>query len=351
MTARRRSSRLVRQTASPSSTPRRKRSRNICSSASASGNWRSPLTANTFTQRTEFRMTSRSSKWPASRCLSQSRSVRFPGAWRSRANEFFHAGPGSHEQSRRVPPAALEVAGASYSYGKRKALENVGFSVAQGSFSVLLGLNGAGKSTLFCLITRLFATQRGTVRIFGFDVNRAPCEALRRLGVVFQARTLDLDLTVMQNLSYHAALHGISGQETKLRAGFVLDRVKMADRARDKVRDLSGGQMRRVEIARALLHRPRMLLLDEPTVGLDINARTDILKHVRGLVAREGIGVLWATHLIDEIEPGDDVVVLHEGKILDHGNASEIAARAGAAGIGPAFNVLTSAAGYEAEPK
>src|SRR5271156_5258156 len=116
--------------------------------------------------------------------------------------------------------AALEIARVSHSYGKRKALENVGFRVAQGSFSVLLGLNGAGKSTLFCLITRLFATQTGTIRIFGFDVNRAPGEALRRLGVVFQARTLDLDLTIMQNLSYHAALHGISGQETKLRAGF-----------------------------------------------------------------------------------------------------------------------------------
>ncbi len=115
----------------------------------------------------------------------------------------------------------------------------------------------------------------------------------------------------------------------------------MADRAREKVRSLSGGQMRRVEIARALLHRPRMLLLDEPTVGLDIKARADILRHVRGLVAREGIGVLWATHLIDEIEQGDDVVVLHEGKILDHGNASEIAVRAGAPGIGPAFTALT----------
>jgi ABC-2 type transport system ATP-binding protein len=247
--------------------------------------------------------------------------------------------------------AALEAAGVSHNYGKRKALENVGFSVAQGSFSVLLGLNGAGKSTLFCLITRLFATQRGTIQIFGFDVNRAPGEALRRLGVVFQARTLDLDLTIMQNLSYHAALHGISGQETKSRAGFVLETVAMAGRAHDKARDLSGGQMRRVEIARALLHRPRMLMLDEPTAGLDIKARADILKHVRDLVARQNIGVLWATHLIDEIEPGDDVVVLHEGKILDRGRACEIAARAGVPSIGPAFNALTSAAPFNGEPK
>jgi ABC-2 type transport system ATP-binding protein len=249
------------------------------------------------------------------------------------------------------PPAALEAAGVSHRYGKRKALENACFSVAQGSFSVLLGLNGAGKSTLVSLITRLFATQQGTIRIFGFDINRAPSEALRRLGVVFQARTLDLDLTVMQNLSYHAALHGISGQETKLRAALVLDQVGMTGRACEKARGLSGGQMRRVEIARALLHRPRMLLLDEPTAGLDIKARADILKHVRGLVAREGIGVLWATHLIDEIEPGDDVVVLHEGKVLDHGDASGIAARAGAAGIGPAFTTLTGAARIEGKPE
>ena len=109
----------------------------------------------------------------------------------------------------------LDIAGVSHSYGKRKALDDVSFSVRQASFCVLLGLNGAGKSTLFSLITRLYAAQRGTIRIFGFDVNSAPGEALRGLGVVFQARTLDLDLTVQQNLAYHAALHGISGRESK----------------------------------------------------------------------------------------------------------------------------------------
>ena len=240
---------------------------------------------------------------------------------------------------------ALDIAGVGHSYGKRKALDNVSFGVRRASFCVLLGLNGAGKSTLFCLITRLFAAQKGTIRIFGFDVNRTPSEALRRLGVVFQARTLDLDLTILQNLSYHAALHGMSAQETKLRAGFVLDQVAMTGRANDKARDLSGGQIRRVEIARALLHQPRMLLLDEPTVGLDVKVRADILKHVRGLVTNESIGVLWATHLIDEIEPGDDVVLLHEGKTLDCGNAAEVAARAGTPDIAAAFKRLTGIAG------
>lgn len=241
--------------------------------------------------------------------------------------------------------AALEAANVSHSYGSRKALDNVSFSVGRARFCVLLGLNGAGKSTLFSLVTRLYAAQYGTLRIFGFDVNSAPGEALRRLGVVFQARTLDLDLTVSQNLSYHAALHGISARETRMRAGAVLEQVAMAGRASDKARDLSGGQMRRVEIARALLHRPCMLLLDEATAGLDIKARADILMHVRSLVAETSIGVLWATHLIDEIEPGDDVVVLHEGKILDHGIACEIAARAGMPDIGAAFKKLTGITG------
>ena len=240
-------------------------------------------------------------------------------------------------------PAALEVADVSHSYGERKALDNVSFSVAPGSFTVLLGLNGAGKSTLFCLITRLYASQQGTIRIFGFDVNRAPGEALRKLGVVFQPRTLDLDLTVTQNLSYHAALHGIPARDASLYSAFALERVGMSGRARDKARALSGGEMRRVEIARALLHRPRMLLLDEPTVGLDIKARADILKHVRGLVSKEGVGVLWATHLIDEVDPGDDVIVLHRGKVLDRGKASEVAERADASAIGPAFAKLTGA--------
>jgi ABC-2 type transport system ATP-binding protein len=239
--------------------------------------------------------------------------------------------------------AALEVAGVSHSYGKRKALDDVSFSVAPASFTVLLGLNGAGKSTLFSLITRLFGVRSGAISIFGWDVSRTPGEALRRLGVVFQARTLDLDLSVEQNLRYHAALHGMGRAETKARSADVLAKVDMLDRVNEKVRALSGGQMRRVEIARALLHRPRMLLLDEATVGLDVKARSDILAHVRGLVASEGIGVLWATHLIDEIKSGDDVVVLHRGKLLDRGGVGAVCARAGAPDMSAAFNRLTGA--------
>ena len=179
---------------------------------------------------------------------------------------------------------------------------------------------------------------------------RAPSEALRLLGVVFQSRTLDLDLTVTQNLLYHAALHGIARREARVRSGEVLERIGLADRAGSKVRDLSGGQMRRLEIARTLLHRPSLLLLDEATVGLDVKARADILSHVRRLVTEQGIGVLWATHLFDEIMPGDDLVVLHQGRVLAHGAVEDMIAAAGARDINSAFMRLTGAAAEPGSP-
>jgi ABC-2 type transport system ATP-binding protein len=239
--------------------------------------------------------------------------------------------------------AALSIAGVSHAYGKRIALSSVSFDVRPASFTALLGLNGAGKSTLFSLITRLFGIQSGRISIFGHDIGRDPSEALRLLGVVFQPRTLDLDLSVMQNLLYHAALHGIGRRDARLRGNEVLTRIGLADRAGSKVRDLSGGQMRRLEIARALLHRPRLLLLDEATVGLDVRARADILKHVRQLVAEQGIGVLWATHLFDEVAPSDDLVVLHQGKVLAKGIGTDLIAKAGGHDIHSTFIHLTEA--------
>ena len=212
------------------------------------------------------------------------------------------------------------------------------FRIDASTFTVLLGLNGAGKSTLFALITRLFNAQQGVIRIFGHDLSRQPGEALKRLGVVFQARTLDLDLTVRQNLLYHAALHGMAGREASERAERVLAQVALKDREHDKARNLSGGQMRRVEIARALLHEPKLLLLDEPTVGLDIGARADIAGDVRRLVVSEGLSVLWATHLIDEVSDSDHAVVLHKGAVRAQGLVSGVVAAA-AHGISPALSV------------
>jgi len=239
---------------------------------------------------------------------------------------------------------ALSIEGVSHAYGKRRALDDVSFTVAPASFTALLGLNGAGKSTLFSLITRLFGIQAGRIGIFGHDISAAPGEALRLLGVVFQPRTLDLDLSVMQNLLYHAALHGIARGEARGQGERVLARLGLADRAGSKVRDLSGGQMRRLEIARALLHHPRLLLLDEATVGLDVKARADILDHVRQLVTEQGIGVLWATHLFDEIRPGDNLVVLHQGRVLANGPVPRVIAEAGGHDIHAAFMRLTGAA-------
>jgi ABC-2 type transport system ATP-binding protein len=234
---------------------------------------------------------------------------------------------------------ALNVAGVSYRYGRRLALDNVDLSVAPASFTVLLGLNGAGKSTLFSLVTRLYATRAGAISIYGYDIARQPGAALAQLGVVFQSRALDVDITVEQNLVYHAALHGLSRREALGRAANALAQVSLAERLREKVSTLSGGQMRRVEIARALLHQPRLLLLDEPTVGLDVKARAAILRHVRKL-QREGIGVLWATHLIDEAQPGDDVAVLHRGQIRAAGRLDKIVEANGCANMAEAFAKL-----------
>jgi ABC-2 type transport system ATP-binding protein len=240
--------------------------------------------------------------------------------------------------------AALAVRGVSHAYGSRQALQDVSLTVPQSRFTALLGLNGAGKTTLFSLITRLYDTRHGSIDVLGHRVSREPGKALRLLGVVFQARTLDLDLSVMENLQYHAALHGIGGREARRRALAALDEIELADRARDVVRKLSGGQMRRVEIARALLHRPCVLVLDEPTVGLDVASRSAILRHVRSLVRERGVAVLWATHLLDEVEPDDAVVVLHRGRALAAGDVSDVVASTGAADMREAFVALTGAA-------
>ena len=171
-----------------------------------------------------------------------------------------------------------------------------------------------------------------------------PSQALSRIGVVFQQRTLDLDLSVTQNLRYHAALHGMAGSVAKKRIETELARLDLLERAKDKIRQLSGGQLRRVEIARALLHQPRLLLFDEATVGLDIDSRQAILDHMRALVREEGLALLWATHLIDEVGPDNRVVVLHEGRVLAKGRVEEVIRQAGAGDIREAFTKLTKAA-------
>ena len=220
--------------------------------------------------------------------------------------------------------SGLSVQNLSFRYGPRVALDDVNLSIDPGAFAALLGPNGAGKSTLFGLLTRLFTTKTGRISIAGHDLSRAPRAALGAMGVVFQQPTLDLDLSVEQNLRYFAALHGISGRDAGLRIGAALDRLGMAERAREKVRALNGGHRRRTEIARALLHRPKILLLDEATVGLDAAARQSITAHVHDLCANDGLTVLWATHLTDEVYDTDRLLILHRGKILQDGITRDI---------------------------
>lgn len=246
-------------------------------------------------------------------------------------------------------PAALSVNGVTHAYGTRKALDNVSLTVPQSRFTALLGLNGAGKTTLFSLITRLYDTRSGSIDVLGYRVSRDPGEALRRLGVVFQARTLDLDLSVMENLLYHAALHGIGGRDARRRAEAALQDIELLDRARDPARKLSGGQMRRVEIARALLHEPRVLVLDEATVGLDVNSKSVILRHVRSLVRDRGVAVLWATHLLDEVTTDDAVVVLHRGRVVAAGDVSAVIENAHCTDMRSAFISLTGGGSGEPE--
>lgn len=219
---------------------------------------------------------------------------------------------------------SLHISGLSYAYGARRVLEDLSFDVPKGRFAALLGPNGAGKSTLFSLLTRLFVTQRGTIRLAGCDLRTDPLSAMARLGVVFQQTTLDLDLSVRQNLRYFAALQGLTGREADRRIDAALARLGMAERAGEKARALNGGHRRRTEIARALLHEPQVLLLDEPTVGLDAPTRAALTGHIHALCRDTGVTVLWATHLTDEVDDDDQLILLHRGRILADGTAGAL---------------------------
>lgn len=227
------------------------------------------------------------------------------------------------------------------SYGPRKALDGVTITIQAGEFVALLGPNGAGKTTLFQLLTGLFVADDGAIRVDDYDIRINAVPALAGIGVVFQQSTLDLDLTVEGNLRFHSSLHGLSGSEATKRIKHELEKLKLSDRAGDKARALSGGQRRRVELARALLHHPKVLLMDEPTVGLDPASRRDLLSYVLQLREERQMAILWATHLVDEAEKADRVIVLHNGKILKSGSPESLTAESGAESLHDAFVGMT----------
>ena len=235
---------------------------------------------------------------------------------------------------------ALQIKNVSHKFGEFKALNNVSIKIDSGDFTVLLGLNGAGKTTLYSLITRLYNNNSGSIKIHNYDVREKSSDALKNIGVVFQQPTLDLDLSIEENLHYHSSLHGLSFSDAKERIEEEIRRIDLTEKLKNKVRSLSGGQRRRVEIARSLLHKPKLLLLDEPSVGLDIGSRQMILKHVKSLCKKGELAVLWATHLIDEIDKGEKVVIIHKGEIVESGDVLKIVKKTKQKNIRDAFNKL-----------
>jgi ABC-2 type transport system ATP-binding protein len=218
----------------------------------------------------------------------------------------------------------LSASKVSYSYGTRRALTDATFDVAAGRVTMFLGPNGAGKSTLFSLITRLLAMQQGAISLAGRDLGTASDDILSNLGVVFQQSALDLDLTVEQNLTYFAGLHGLTRAVAEEAITRVLNQFELTSRRKDKLRALNGGHRRRVEIGRALMTKPKLLLLDEPTVGLDIQTRKALVVMLHQLAITENLGVLWATHLADEVQAADNLVVLVEGQVKASGKCADL---------------------------
>ena len=235
----------------------------------------------------------------------------------------------------------LQLRGLSKNFGRRTALEEVSFAVSPGEFTGLLGPNGAGKTTLASLVAGLLAPDGGTVELFGTTLAADRSGVLAGLGVVFQSRSLDLEMSVRANLMFHATLFGIGGGPARERIAELAALLELEPLLDRPVRTLSGGNQRRVEIARALLNRPRLALLDEATTGLDPAARPAVVAHVHELCRSEQPAVLWATHLLDEVAGADRLIVLAHGKVLAADTPAAIMASAGAATLLDAYVALT----------
>jgi ABC-2 type transport system ATP-binding protein len=223
--------------------------------------------------------------------------------------------------------AAIRVQNLSFNYGPREALKQVSFEVEQGQIFGLLGPNGGGKTTLFRILCTLLKPLSGTASILDIDVTREPEKVRALIGVVFQSNCLDPQLSLRENLVHQGHLYGFHGQALRLRVDRMLDRFGLTERSREMVRQLSGGLRRRLELARGLLHDPRVLLLDEPTVGVDPGIRHDFWSQLQGLRRKDGITVLLTTHLMEEAERCDQLAILHEGRIVAKGSPDQLRSR------------------------
>ncbi len=223
-----------------------------------------------------------------------------------------------------LPPTPIELLDLTHSYGARKALDALSFAVQPREIFGLLGPNGSGKTTLFRILSTLMVPSGGHARIAGFDVATQPREVRARIGVVFQARSVDLKLTVQENLMHQGHLYGLRGKALGRRIDEVLDRVLLRDRARDFVETLSGGMQRRVELAKGLIHSPSVLLLDEPSTGLDPGARRALWQYLRTLRDEDGVSVLVTTHLMEEAEHCDRLAILNAGRLVALGRPAEL---------------------------
>ncbi len=232
----------------------------------------------------------------------------------------------------------IQVQNLTHRYADRLALADVTFEVKKGEIFGLLGPNGGGKSTLFRILSTMMVPTEGSAAIAGHDVVRNAAAVRRQVGVVFQTQSLDKALTVEENLRAQGHLHGLSGTVLRERMAGAMERLGLADRRRDLVDTLSGGLRRRVEIAKALLHRPQVLLMDEASTGLDPSARRDLSRHVESLRDKEGVTILLTTHILEEADRCDRLVLLHQGRIVTHGSPRELRA-----GIGGDVVVLETA--------
>jgi ABC-2 type transport system ATP-binding protein len=211
---------------------------------------------------------------------------------------------------------AIRASHVAYRYGRRKALDDLSLSVAQGEIFAFLGPNGGGKTTLFRLLSTLIPLQQGEVEILSYDLRRQKAAVRAAIGVVFQAPSLDRKLTVRENIRHQGHLYGMSGPALRRREAEMLERLALADRATERVEALSGGLRRRVELAKGMIHEPRLLLLDEPSTGLDPAARSDLWSYLRTLRDEHGVTIVLTTHLLEEADKADRIAILHEGQLV-----------------------------------